>query len=201
MTSEGCEIMKKFDIYITGVGGQGIGLLSEALLRAVDHSGQRAIGADTHGLAQRGGMVSSHLRIGSSVNSVLIMKHTADMVIALERHEALRGMVDYLKEKGTLVYYDTVWQPLDVRLRKAREIKNEDIERESRKRDVRAIRELEEDLKDARMQNVVLMGRIARDGLIPGVSVDHYERSLSDLMDGDLLTKNLELFRRLSRRE
>ncbi|WP_181419097.1 hypothetical protein [Mesotoga sp. TolDC] len=51
------------------------------------------------------------------------------------------------------------------------------------------------------MQNVVLMGRIACDGLIPDVSIDHCERSLSDLMDGDLLTKNLKLFRRLSRRE
>jgi indolepyruvate ferredoxin oxidoreductase beta subunit len=196
---KGCERMEKFDIYITGVGGQGIGLLSEALLRAIDHSEQRGIGADTHGLAQRGGMVSSHLRIGHGAYSVLIMKHSADMVIALERHEALRGMGNYLKKGGTLIYYDTVWQPLEVRLGRAEEIKNEDIEREADKRDVKVVKVLVENLKDSRMQNVVLMGKIAHEGLIPGVTVKHFELALSDLMEGDLLRNNLELFGELSK--
>ncbi|MBN2218895.1 MAG: 2-oxoacid:acceptor oxidoreductase family protein [Kosmotogaceae bacterium] len=193
--------MKRFDIYIIGVGGQGIGLLSETLLRAVDHSGQRAIGADTHGLAQRGGMVSSHLRIGNDVHSVLIMKHSAELVIALERHEALRGMVNYLREGGTLAYYDTVWQPLEVRLRRAKEVKKDDIEREARNRNSKVLSVLKEDLKDPRMQNVVLMGTIAHNNLIPGVSVEHYERALSDLLGGELLEENLELFRSVLKQE
>jgi len=55
-----------------GVGGQGIGLLSEVLLRAVDYAGLRVKAVDTHGLAQRGGVVVSNLRMGDNVFSPLI---------------------------------------------------------------------------------------------------------------------------------
>ena len=80
--------MKTFNIYLSGVGGQGIGLLSELILRAVDHAGQPVKAVDTHGLAQRGGIVVSHIRIGPAVFSPLIRPHQADLVVALERHEA-----------------------------------------------------------------------------------------------------------------
>jgi len=86
--------LRRFDVCIIKVGGQCIGLLNEILLGTVDHSGQWAIGTDTHGLAQRGGTVLSQLRIGNNVHSVLIKKHPAQMVITFERHEALRGMVN-----------------------------------------------------------------------------------------------------------
>ena len=82
---------ESYDIYMTGVGGQGIGLLAEALARAVDRAGLSVRGCDTHGLAQRGGIVSSHLRIGASAHSPLVSPGRADLVIALEgqtcRHE------------------------------------------------------------------------------------------------------------------
>jgi indolepyruvate ferredoxin oxidoreductase beta subunit len=46
--------MKAFNIYLAGVGGQGIGLLSEILLRGADHAGLKVKGVDTHGLAASG---------------------------------------------------------------------------------------------------------------------------------------------------
>jgi indolepyruvate ferredoxin oxidoreductase beta subunit len=46
---------EKINMYLCGVGGQGIGLLSEAVLRAYDHADYPVRGVDTHGLAQRGG--------------------------------------------------------------------------------------------------------------------------------------------------
>ncbi|WP_206076285.1 2-oxoacid:acceptor oxidoreductase family protein [Marinitoga lauensis] len=125
--------MKAFNIYLIGVGGQGIGLLSEVIIRSADKAGLNVRGVDTHGLAQRGGTVSSNIRIGDNINSPLIMKGQADLVVALERHETLRGMNDYSKNNSTLIYYDAVWQPLDVRLRKAKEVENEIIEKEAKK--------------------------------------------------------------------
>ena len=107
--------MTSFNIYLTGVGGQGIGLLSEILLRSADHAGLKVKAVDTHGLAQRGGIVISHLRIGEKVFSPLIFRNQADLVVALERNEALRGLNAALKDNGTLIYYDTSWQPLEVR--------------------------------------------------------------------------------------
>jgi indolepyruvate ferredoxin oxidoreductase beta subunit len=187
--------MKKFNIFISGVGGQGIGLLSESLIRAIDYSGQRAIGADTHGLAQRGGMVVSHLRIGDEANSVLIMKGTADLVISLERHEALRAMNDYLKDRGTLIYYDAVWQPLDVRLRKVKQIENEEISEEAGKRNIKVYRVFDETLEDPRTQNVVLIGKIVKFGLIDGLKAEHCEKAFEDLMTPSMLERNLKVFK------
>ena len=61
--------MKAFNIYLTGVGGQGIGLISEIIMRAADHGGHPVKSVDTHGLAQRGGIVVSQIRIGETVFS------------------------------------------------------------------------------------------------------------------------------------
>jgi len=85
------------NIHLAGVGGQGIGLLNEILLRAADHAGYNAIGVDTHGLAQRGGIVVSEIRLGETVHSPLIGNGQADLVVALERHEALRAALQFLK--------------------------------------------------------------------------------------------------------
>ena len=114
--------MKAFNIYLTGVGGQGIGLISEVILRAADHGGHPVKSVDTHGLAQRGGIVVSQIRIGENVFSPLVPAGQADLVISLERHEALRAGGTVLKENGCLIYYNTVWQPLSVRLNETAEV-------------------------------------------------------------------------------
>ncbi|MFP4460858.1 MAG: 2-oxoacid:acceptor oxidoreductase family protein [Thermotogota bacterium] len=186
--------MAKFDIYLSGVGGQGIGLLSELIIRAIDHSGQRIIGADTHGLAQRGGMVSSHIRVGNNVYSALVGKNKADLAASLERHEALRAMNDFLKDDGVLVYYDAVWQPLDVRLREAKQVMNEQIEKEAARRNINVIRVFEEELEDARMQNIAVSAHVCQKKLIPGVEDAHYLKAMDDLMKGKMLVDNQALF-------
>ena len=83
--------MTRFTVYLIGVGGQGIGLLSEILLRAVDHSGQAAVAVDTHGLAQRGGIVVSTVVLGN-LKSPLISPGEADIVLGFEALEAFRAL-------------------------------------------------------------------------------------------------------------
>ena len=119
--------MKTFNVYLTGVGGQGIGLISEIILRAADLAGRSVKSVDTHGLAQRGGIVVSQIRMGDTVYSPLIPAGKADLVISLERHEALRAASKMLKTKGCLIYYNTVWQPLSVRLNTAPEVAESDL--------------------------------------------------------------------------
>ena len=182
------------NIYLAGVGGQGIGLLSEILLRAADHAGQNVIGVDTHGLAQRGGIVISQVRIGENVHSPLIGENQADLVVALERHEALRAVVGFLKDGGTLIYYDAVWQPLEVRLDQAGEVSEEMILQYCRDRDVKVISVFNADLSSARMQNIVLLSAICRNELLPGVEKQHYRMAMEDLMEGSLLESNMTLF-------
>ncbi|MDF1593267.1 MAG: 2-oxoacid:acceptor oxidoreductase family protein [Desulfobacterales bacterium] len=186
--------MKPFNIYLTGVGGQGIGLLSEVLLRAGDHAGLPVKGVDTHGLAQRGGIVVSRLRFGAGVYSPLIPAGEADLVVALERHEALRGVNTALKDGGTLIYYDTVWQPLEVRLKKAPPVDENTVAETCRKRDIREISVFRPDLKESLMQNIVVLAHISGESLIPGVTTAHYKTAMADLMSGAMLAKNMALF-------
>ena len=186
--------MKSFNIYLIGVGGQGIGLLSEVLLRAGDYAGLRVKAVDTHGLAQRGGVVVSNLRLGDKVYSPLIPRGEADLVLALERHEALRGLKTASRNGGILVYYDTVRQPLDVRLNKAAEARKADIQRVCRERQIRVYVAYHPALADTRMQNIVILSTIHKNELIPGIREMHYREALTDLLQGDALEQNLKLF-------
>ncbi len=187
--------MKEFNIYITGVGGQGIGLLSEAILRGIDHAGIRAIAVDTHGLAQRGGVVVSRIRCGKNVYSPLTMNGRSDLVLGMEVNEAMRGLQSALKQSGTLVYLNVSWQPLGVRLGKSAEISARDIEIVAEKKDGQLIVIEPDDIPDVRMQNMALLGTLAGCRLIPGVMKDHYAMALDDLLSGEMLKKNLELFK------
>ncbi|MFH1136986.1 MAG: 2-oxoacid:acceptor oxidoreductase family protein [Pseudomonadota bacterium] len=186
--------MKPFNIFLIGVGGQGIGMLSEVLLRAADHAGLAAKGVDTHGLAQRGGIVRSRIRIGDRVHSPLIGAHQADLAVALERHEALRAIETALRDGGTLIFYDAVWQPLGVRVKGEPEVGLDDLERRGSPRDIRMIKVFRPELTDAKRQNIILLANILKYGLLPGVEAEHFRQALEDLMTGPMLEKNLALF-------
>ncbi|MEW6258757.1 MAG: 2-oxoacid:acceptor oxidoreductase family protein [Thermodesulfobacteriota bacterium] len=187
-----------FNVYMCGVGGQGIGMLSEVLLRAADHAGFRTKAVDTHGLAQRGGIVISHLRIGEDVFSPLIAEGRADLVIGLEMHEAYRALERMSKPGSTLVYYQVCWQPLPVRLGADRSLTDEDIHRSAQAKHVRVLGVQQPDLADRRMQNMVVLGRIDHYGLIPGVSKAHYLAAMEDLMTEGMLAENRAVFERNS---
>jgi len=186
--------MDSFNVYLAGVGGQGIGLLSEMILRAADHAGHMVKGVDTHGLAQRGGIVVSQIRIGENVFTPLIPEHQADLVVALERHEALRAVVQYAKAGGFLIYYNTVWQPLGVRLGEMSEVSAADIEAQCRRSRVGLKEVFDPRLEDVHMQNAVVLAHIAQGELIAGISGQHYLQAMEDLMSGSMLAKNKALF-------
>jgi len=186
--------MKAFNIYLTGVGGQGIGLISEVILRAADHGGHPVKSVDTHGLAQRGGIVVSQIRIGENVFSPLVPAGQADLVISLERHEALRAAGTVLKENGCLIYYNTVWQPLSVRLNETAEVAESDVQDLCRARGIQVISVFHEDLPDIRMQNMAVLAEIHRHRMIPGIDLKHYRTAMADLMSGTMLKENRDLF-------
>ncbi len=185
--------MEKFDIYLIGVGGQGIGLLSETLARAIDHAGFEVQGVDTHGLAQRGGVVESYIRIGPS-HSPLIKQGEADMVIGLEINEALRGTNNFLRDGGTLLYAPTEWQPLAVRIKEDRQDVSAALAAVCKERKINKIEADQIELEDSRMENVVLLAVLARERLIPGLKKGHFTLALQDLLTGSVLEKNLEIF-------
>ena len=93
------------NILIVGVGGQGVLLASEVLSTVAMEAGYDAKKSEVHGMAQRGGVVSSHVRMGENVYSPLIKEGYADVILAFEQAEALRW-VHFLKKNGTIIIND-----------------------------------------------------------------------------------------------
>jgi len=90
-----------YDILIVGIGGQGTILASNILGEACLIEGRHIKGAETHGMAQRGGSVESHIRIDGQYGP-LIPPGQADLLISFDLLEALRYS-HYLKKAGTAV--------------------------------------------------------------------------------------------------
>ena len=105
--------MNKFDILITGVGGQGIILASDIIGEAAIAAGYDVKKTDTLGMAQRGGSVVSHVRIAEKVFSPLIKKGEVDILLAFEKLEAARW-AHYLKPGGTAIVNNHALPPLSV---------------------------------------------------------------------------------------
>lgn len=182
----------QFNIYMSGVGGQGIGLLAELLARAADYAGLEVRGCDTHGLAQRGGMVSSHLRLGPA-HSPLIGQRQAHLVIALERTEALRAAQTMLADGGCLVWYDTCWQALDVRSGQNPAISAEEVLAAARDRSARAWAVSRPDLPDTRMQNMAVIAELLNRSLLPEIGRTEIEKAMQDLLPPSLVGANIGL--------
>ena len=98
------------NILICGIGGQGTVLAAKLLDQAAIANGLTVHSAETIGMAQRGGSVTSHVRIGNGCFSPLIPLGTADMIIAFEMCEAVRNL-DYLKQGGTVIVNKKIMTP------------------------------------------------------------------------------------------
>lgn len=100
-------------LLIVGVGGQGVITLSDLIVRAALRAGFDVKQSEIHGMAQRGGSVSSHVRIGRRIHSPVIDPGCADILLALEKLEALRYL-HYLASDGLLIVDDRAIAPLPV---------------------------------------------------------------------------------------
>ena len=99
------------DILLAGVGGQGTVLAAKVLAQAAQNKGWQVRTAETIGMAQRGGSVVSHVRIGEGAYSPLIAKGCADAIIAFEPAEAVRAF-PYLKKGGSVTVSSSPVKPV-----------------------------------------------------------------------------------------
>ncbi len=99
------------NIILCGVGGQGTILASRLLADAAMKRGAEVKTAETIGMAQRGGSVFSHMRIGRDLHSPLIGPGCADLIIGFEPAEVIRHL-PYLKEDGRAVVSDRPVMPV-----------------------------------------------------------------------------------------
>ena len=122
------DIMKNsLDIYLVGVGGQGILTIADFICQAALEKGIAVSYFPTKGMSQRGGFVKAQIRLGKPDAGPSIPTASADMAIAMERSEALKAL-RYLKKDGEFILYGGIWQPTDVMLKKAPYPEKEDVQ-------------------------------------------------------------------------
>ena len=92
--------MEKINFVLSGLGGQGILFMTKLLAQSAVNRDLKILVAETHGMAQRGGSVVSHLRIGD-VNGSLVRAGSAHILLALEENEAYRN-IPFLARGGRL---------------------------------------------------------------------------------------------------
>ena len=105
--------MNKTDILIAGVGGQGTILTGRVIAALALSEGLDVKTTETHGMAQRGGSVITHVRIGEKVYSPLIPQGDGDILLSFEKMEALRWL-PYLASTGTVIVNTQELEPLPV---------------------------------------------------------------------------------------
>lgn len=181
------------NVIICGTGGQGILLASEVLCSAALRAMNDVKKSEVHGMAQRGGSVSSHVRFGEKIYSPLVEKGCADLILSMEKMEALRWS-PYLAPHGKLVTCDLKINPMTVNTGVA-EYPDVDaiIEKEHLPVELIPAVEIAEELGNFRVVNVVLIGAVS-----PHLPIDemHWKKALEERVPPKALEVNLEAFRR-----
>jgi indolepyruvate ferredoxin oxidoreductase beta subunit len=97
---------KTYNLLFAGVGGQGSLLIAELTSIAASNDGFDVKQTEVHGVSQRGGSVETHVRFGAKVYSPIVTPGEADVVIALEKLEALRFAHFVDPKNGTILVND-----------------------------------------------------------------------------------------------
>ena len=97
---------KNFNLFINGVGGQGILTLLQIIAESALIEGHDVKTSELHGLSQRGGSVAVHIRFGQNIYSPLVKQRGADLIISLEAQEPLRGC-HFASQKTTFLINDS----------------------------------------------------------------------------------------------
>ncbi|MBR6874369.1 MAG: indolepyruvate oxidoreductase subunit beta [Ruminococcus sp.] len=103
------------NILLCGVGGQGTVLASKLIAFAAMERGDSVRTSETIGMSQRGGCVVSHVRAGKDIDSPMLPKGSADIIIAFEPAEAVRN-ISYLRKGGTVIVNKKAVKPVTASL-------------------------------------------------------------------------------------
>ena len=186
--------MKKFDLLITGVGGQGVILASDIIGEAALAAGYDVKKTDTLGMAQRGGSVVSHVRIGHRVWSPLIKEGEVDILIAFEKLEAARWG-HHLRSGAIAIVNNHALPPLSVNLGNERYPSDEEITNILRQRSDRIYfvngTSLTRELGNIRTLNMFMLGCAS---LFLPLKVHVWKDSISQRVSSSMRQINITAF-------
>lgn len=108
------QAQKTTTVLLVGVGGQGTILAGDLLAKTAAASGYDVKISEIHGMSQRGGSVSTVVRFGNDVASMICDEGCADVIVSFEAIEALRARQFLVKDDGRLFVNDDVIEPVSV---------------------------------------------------------------------------------------
>lgn len=179
-------------VLMAGVGGQGILRASDIMCQVIMAEGLDVKKSEVHGMAQRGGCVTSHVRYGQKVFSPIERKGNVDILLAFEKLEALRYL-EYLKPEGRIIINDLELYPPAVNLGKMPYPTNAvPLVREAFPT-VRVVkgRKLAETAGNIRTENTVLLGVLSQ---WLDFKVDTWEKILAAAFPLPAVAANLKAF-------
>lgn len=181
------------NILLVGVGGQGIILASKVLSKGLVDAGFDVKMSEVHGMAQRGGSVTTQVRYGEKVYSPIIGKGQADILVAFEKMEAMRW-IEYLKPNGKLVVNNYSIPSVPVLTGQAKYPENI-IEELKEKVDTTVIdaANAARELGNIRTQNIIMLGALVKALNITEVN---WEEAIRETVKEKYVDINLKAFNR-----
>ena len=178
-------------VLLCGVGGQGTILAADLLARSAMAAGWQVKLSEVHGMSQRGGAVTTVVRFGETVASMVTDPGCADHIIASETTEALRNL-PYLKPTGRLLVSDEAIKPLPVLTGNA--LMPHDAKGALEKAGARLIPavRLAQSAGNTKCSNVVLLGALAQN---LGFAPELWEEQIACRLPAPLVEVNLSAFR------
>ena len=186
----------KLDSIFCGVGGQGVVVLSDIFCEAALLDGFDVAKAEIHGMAQRGGSITAHVRIGDKVESPLIERGKADILLGFEVLETARAL-PMLKSSGTVVVNMKYIPPTGVLEGSVKPLKTEQLLRMIRDR-ARTVHEVDgfgiaNELGNPLVLNTVLLGALSALPENP-VKKESLEKAIAGRLKEKYISLNLKAF-------
>lgn len=188
--------VKELNIIMSGVGGQGVVLMSELLGTAAVRARLKVRGSEVLGMAQRGGSVFSNIRLGSEVEAPMTAEGKCDILIALEPSEGLRN-IQYLNKNSSVVLNIRKVIPPTVSLGKCTYPEIDEIKRRilAVTADVIMVDavELAEKAGNRQATNVVMLGTLFGSGKMP-ISLELIQEVIKERVPAKAVEANLKAF-------
>ena len=174
--------MKTVNVSLVGVGGQGIILTADILAKTAAIAGMDVKKSEIHGMAQRGGSVSSQVRFGASVASPIIQEGTTDILVSFDKLEAVRT-AHLLAENGVALVNDMYLVPVTVSSGQQADVADLDAKVKAipNLKLVDAMKIATEDVGNARTMNMVLAGALST--LCP-FTVEQWRQAMAEMLTG-----------------
>ena len=188
--------VKTVNVSLVGVGGQGIILTADLLAKTAAIAGYDVKKSEIHGMAQRGGSVTSQVRFGDSVASPIIQEGTADVLVSFDKLEALRN-AGILAKGGTAFVNDIYLTPVTVSSGQQADVKDLDARLKKTFRKlvlVDAMKVAADEVGNVRTMNMVIAGALS--AFCP-FKEELWHEALAQLLTGPkakLLDINLKAF-------